>query len=155
MLRCLLGCLFAILMVNGAHAHAVEYQVENRGISARFFFLPNDPASYSSYEIFGPGDKIPYQKGRSDKNGVVSFLPDRPGKWRVKVLAESEHGGHAADVEIHVKEGLLMDSFSKPLVAAHAKLFVGGGILLAVFGFWALWTARRKPAKREQDTHAG
>ncbi len=136
--------LLPFMIVTLAEAHSVEYQVENRGISARFFFLPNDPASYSGYEIFGPGDTNPYQKGRTDKNGVASFLPDRPGKWIIKMIAESEHGGHASNVEIDVKEGLLMESFSKPLVAAHAKFFVGAGLLLGVFGIWALWTARRE-----------
>ncbi len=100
---------------------------------ARFFFLPNDPASYSGYEILGPGDNAPCQKGRTDKYGVVSFLPHRPGKWTIKVIAESDHGGHAANVEIDVKEGLLMESFSKPLMASHAKFFIGGGLLLGVF----------------------
>ena len=151
MVRYLCALLLPLLVLTWAEAHSVEYRVENRGISARFFFLPNDPASYSAYEIFGPGDNIPYQKGRTDKNGVVAFLPDRPGKWHIKVTAESEHGGHAASVDINVKEGLLMDSFSKPLVAAHTKLFVGLGVVLSVFGLGALWTARRATAKRKED----
>ncbi len=151
MMRYVCALLLPLLAVTWAEAHSVEYQVENRGISARFFFLPNDPASYSAYEIFGPGDNIPYQKGRTDKNGVVAFLPDRPGTWHIKMTAESEHGGHASSVDIHVKEGLLMDSFSKPLVAAHTKLFVGLGVVLSVCGLGALWTARRTSAKRKEE----
>jgi nickel transport protein len=151
MQRITFSIFLSLLVVSGALAHSIEYQVENRGISARLFFLPNDPASYSSYEILGPGDKVPYQKGRTDKNGVVSFLPDRPGKWTIKVTAESEHGGHAAQVEVNVSEGLLMESFSKPLVAAHAKFFVGSGVLMSAFGIWALWTGRRKQSKRESN----
>lgn len=155
MSRCIPLILLVLLTVSSAEAHSVEYQVENRGISARFFFLPNDPASYSSYEIFGPGDEAPYQKGRTDRNGVVAFLPDRPGKWRIKMIAESEHGGHGARVEVDVKEGLLMQSFSKPLVAAHTKIFVSAGVILSVFGGWALWMARKESAKRKQDVRAG
>lgn len=151
MLRCILAMLFSCLLAVEAQAHAVEYQVENRGVSARFFFLPNDPASYSPYEILAPGDKIPFQKGRTDKNGVVAFLPDRPGAWTIKLVAESEHGGHAANVQVDVKEGLLMESFSKPLVAAYTKFFVAAGLLLSVFGLWALWTARRSRMQRPRD----
>ena len=151
MTRLILITLLALLSSSVVGAHSVEYQVENRGISARFFFLPNDPASYSPYEVFGPGDTTPHQKGRTDKNGVVSFLPDRPGKWTIKVIAESEHGGHAATVEIEVKEGLLAESFSKPLVAAYVKFFVGAGVFLSVFGLWALWTARRGQLKRQRE----
>jgi nickel transport protein len=152
MRRILLMMLLPFFITPWAEAHSIEYQVENRGISARFFFLPNDPASYSGYEIFGPGDKIPYQKGRTDKNGVVAFLPDRPGKWTIKVTAESDHGGHAASVDIDVKEGLLMESFSKPLVALHAKFFIGAGLLLGVFGIWAMWNARRQYPKSKENT---
>lgn len=137
--------LLPILVISLAEAHSIEYQVENKGISTRFFFLPNDPASYSNYEIFGPGDEIPYQKGRTDRNGVVSFLPDRPGKWTIKLVAESTHGGHAAQVEIDVGKKLLMDSFTKPLVATYSKFFLGIGVLLSTFGICALWWSRQRP----------
>jgi nickel transport protein len=154
MARFLFLMLYLTLTITGAQAHSVEYRVENRGVSARFFFLPNDPANYSPYELFAPGDEVPYQKGRTDKNGVVSFLPDRPGKWRLKVAAESEHGGHAALVDIEVKENLLMDSFSKPLVAAHIKFFLGAGVLLSALGLWALWTSRKRITAGDKDTPA-
>ena len=147
---CILPILLALLTVSAAEGHSVEYGIENRGISARFFFLPNEPASYSAYEIFGPGDTIPHQKGRTDKNGVVSFLPDRPGSWTLKVTAESEHGGHAAAPVIQVNEGMLVESFSKPLVAAHPKFFIAIGLLLGVFGLFALWTARRTMRRTEE-----
>ncbi len=50
----------SLLTVSGAEAHSIEDHVENRGISARLFFLSNDPASYSTYEIFKPGDTVPH-----------------------------------------------------------------------------------------------
>ena len=56
-------------LYNPAIAHTVNYQVENKGISARIFYSPDDPASYSQYEIFGPGDKIPHR----DKNPQERF----------------------------------------------------------------------------------
>jgi hypothetical protein len=67
---------FSLLALSGAEAHSVEYQVENRGISARFFFLPNDPASYSAHKIFGPGDTARRQKGRSDSRIYTEFITD-------------------------------------------------------------------------------
>ena len=41
--------------------------------------------------------RIPYQKGRTDRSGWLSFVPDVPGTWRVKVIEES---GHGLDLEI-------------------------------------------------------
>jgi nickel transport protein len=151
MSRYFFALLFSLLMTTGAEAHSMQYQVENRGVSARLFYAPDQPVDYSSYEILGPGDTIPHQKGRTDKNGIVSFLPDRPGKWLVKVIGESDHGGHAAQVEIEVNEGLLMESFKKPLIATHTSLVVAISLILGVFGIWVLWTSRKKrPVNTDQ-----
>jgi nickel transport protein len=143
MCRLFLIVVFLILMISGAEAHSVQYQVENKGISVRVFYSADDPASYSQYEIFGPGDTITHQRGRTDRNGFVSFLPDRPGKWLVKVWAESEHGYHGAQIEIQVNKSLFVESFKKPLVARYTKAFVGISLILAFFGAWALFRTRR------------
>ena len=127
-----------LLSYSGAEAHFVHYQVENKGVSARIFYSADDPASYSQYEIFGPGDKIPHQKGRTDKNGFVSFLPDRAGTWLIKVFGESDHGYHGAQIEVSVSESLFMESFKKPLAAMHTKAFIIGW----VFGLWSLRRAK-------------
>lgn len=124
--------------------HSVNYQVENKGISTRIFYDPDDPASYSAYEIFGPGDKIPHQKGRTDRSGFVSFLPDKKGKWIIKVYGESDHGFHGTQIEVDVNENLSMESFNKPLVAKYTKAFVGISFILALFGLWALTKSWKK-----------
>lgn len=141
--------LLLLLMYSGAEAHSVHYQVENKGISVRVFYAEDDPASYSSYEIFGPGDTIPHQKGRTDKNGFVSFLPDRQGQWVIKVSGESEHGMHGAQVVVDVDENLFMESFKKPLVAKYTMAFVGISFLLALFGLWALVKSWKKEKNAE------
>lgn len=151
MSRCLLMTLLLLLIYSGAEAHSVHYQVENKGISVRVFYAEDDPASYSSYEIFGPGDKSPHQKGRTDKNGFVSFLPDRKGKWIIKVFGESEHGMHGAQIEVDVDKNLFVDSFKKPLVAQYTKAFVGISFLLALFGLWALTRSWKKARTDEQS----
>jgi nickel transport protein len=140
-----------LLMISGAEAHSVHYQVENKGISVRVFYSADDPASYSQYEIFGPGDKIPHQKGRTDKNGFVSFLPDRKGKWTIKVFGESEHGMHGAQIEVDVNENLFMDSFKKPLVAKYTKAFVGISFILSIFGLCALLKTRKNLQKQDTE----
>ena len=138
-------CLWLPLaLATTSHAHAIHYQVENRGVSARVFYGPAEPASYAAYEIFGPGDALPHQKGRSDRNGIVSFLPDRPGEWRITVTDEAEHGAHGATITVQVDKGLFMASFDKPLVAQHTKAFVGVSILLFAFSLRVLLGNRRR-----------
>jgi nickel transport protein len=140
--------LLILIWSGDGEAHTINYQVENRGISARVFYAGDEPASYSQYEIFGPGDRVPHQKGRTDRNGFVSFLPDRKGKWIIKVYGEAEHGIHAAQIELDVNENLFMASFRKPLVAQYTKGFVGGSIILAIFGGWAMLRMRNINSKQ-------
>jgi nickel transport protein len=147
----LLGYLLAVIVtVLPAQAHTVNYHVENRGISVRVFYEGDDPASYSSYEIFGPGDKLPHQKGRTDRNGFISFLPDRQGSWLLKVFGESEHGMHGTQITVNVDRNLFMQSFKKPLVARYTKAFVGMSLILAIFGAWALWNGRSRTRQEQQ-----
>lgn len=159
MSRIFICSIFYVVFLTGvcspAAAHTINYHVENRGISMRVFYDPEDPASYSAYEILGPGDTVPHQKGRTDKNGFVSFIPDRQGKWVVKVLGESEHGMHGTTIEVQVNKDLTMGSFKKPLVAKFTKAFVGGSILLALFGAWSLLSARKNFEKKTTPASSG
>lgn len=128
-----------------AQSHMIHYQVENKGVSARIFYPPEDPAAYAQYEIHGPGDKIPHQKGRTDKNGFVSFLPDRAGKWIVAIWDESDHGIHRKELEIQANENMFMESFKKPLFATYAMALAGIGLMGWIFGLWT-WFRMKKTA---------
>lgn len=139
-----------------AISHSIHYHIENKGISVRVFYAEDEPASYSRYEIFGPADKIPYQKGRTDRNGFVSFLPDRKGKWVIYVQGESEHGLHGTHIEVDVNESLFMESFKKPLVAKYTTAFVGISFLMAIFGLWTLTMSWKKRKQNERNkSHPG
>jgi nickel transport protein len=127
-----------------ARAHSIHYQVEPKGLSVRIFYDQKDPASYSEYEIYGPGDKEPSQIGRTDRQGYVSFVPDRAGMWKVKVLGESSHGFHGATVDVKVDKALNLESFNKPLLARSTKVITGISLVFGIFGVYALWAARRK-----------
>ncbi len=151
MLKILYTIMLLLLFYSGAEAHSIHYQVENKGISARIFYSADDPASYSGYKIFGPGDTIPHKKGRTDKNGFVSFLPDREGIWTIKARGESAHGLHAVQIEVKVNEGMFMESFKKPLVATHTKIIVGIGLMGWVFGAVALYRILIIQRKRQKS----
>jgi nickel transport protein len=123
--------------------HTIHYSVEPKGMTVRVFYSPDDPASYAEYEVFGPGDTEPYQIGRTDRSGCVSLLPDRPGEWKVKVLGESAHGFHGITIELRVDEALMLEGFTKPLVATHTKVITGVAIIFGIFGLYALWRSRK------------
>ena len=132
-----------------SYGHSLNYHMEQKGIAVRAFYSAKDPASYSQYEIYGPGDKedLPHQTGRTDKNGFLSFVPDRAGTWKIKLWGESGHGYHGFTAEVKVDKELNLESFSKPLVAAHTKLITGLSLIFGIFGVYAFWRSRRKPEK--------
>jgi nickel transport protein len=142
---CLAAIMLAVFPVGPeALAHSIHYEVQQKGISAKIFYATNDPASYSEYEVYGPADGQPYQIGRTDRAGVLSFLPDRPGIWKIKVLGESSHGFHGVTIEVKVDQGFHLESFSKPLVAQHTKIIVGVSVIFGLFGLLSLYLSRRK-----------
>ena len=133
-------------------AHTVNYEVQQKGVAVRVFYGPEDPAGYSEFEVYGPGDTLPHQTGRTDKNGFVSFFPDRRGAWKVKVLGESTHGFHGVTTEVQVDQDLNLESFKKPLAAAYTKVVTGVSLIIGLFGFYALYRSRKKqqPSKSEK-----
>jgi len=152
---------WAILIPQFAEGHSIHYDVQQQGFSVRIFYSPQDPASYSEYELYGPGDTMPHQTGRTDKNGFVSFFPDRAGTWKVKVLGESTHGFHGVTIDVNIDKGLKLESFSKPLVAQSTKLITGVSLIIGIFGIYALLKSRRKErheggsATTESNTKGG
>ena len=70
-----------------ALAHETLHEVERgKAIAVKAYFADGEVLAYTAYEVYSPADpKIPYQKGRTDRSGWLAFVPDAPGKWRVKV----------------------------------------------------------------------
>jgi nickel transport protein len=148
----LLFALFCFcLLTSSAYAHSIHYEVQQKGISVRVFYSEKDPASYSSYELFGPGDTLPHQTGRTDKNGFASFFPDRAGIWKIKIWGESSHGFHGVTIDVKVNEALQLQSFGRPLVATHTKLIVGISLIFGLFGIYALLRSRRSHDKKNKS----
>ncbi|MBS3920779.1 MAG: hypothetical protein KG012_18050 [Deltaproteobacteria bacterium] len=132
------------LIIPPVFSHSIHYDVQQKGISVKIFYSKDNPASYSEYELFGPGDSQPHQTGRTDKNGFVSFAPERAGIWKIKVWGESTHGFHGVTIDVRVDQALQLESFSKPLVATYTKLITGISLIFGLFGIYALWKSRRK-----------
>jgi nickel transport protein len=128
------------------HAHTVNYEVQQKGMAVRVFYTAQDPASYSEFEVYGPGDTLPHQTGRTDKNGFVAFVPERAGLWKLKILGESAHGFHGVTIEVMVDQDLNLESFSRPLVATSTKLVTGISLIIGIFGIYAFIKSRKKAA---------
>jgi hypothetical protein len=78
------------------------------------------------------------QVGRTDRNGRIVFVPDRPGTWRVRAFSEDGHG---------VDETVAVDAVAGPRRGSPAdrtsRIIAGLGIILGLFGGIALFYRRR------------
>jgi nickel transport protein len=149
--RMLLALTLFLISAPFALAHSINYQVEQKGMAVRAYYSEKDAASYSQYELFGPGDKDPYQTGRTDRNGYIGFVPDRPGVWKLQVWGESTHGFHGVSTEIKVDQALALEGFRKPMVAAYTKYVTGISLIIGIFGVYAFWLSRRKQESAESE----
>jgi nickel transport protein len=143
---CIAVLLTLVAFVCGASAHTVNYDVQQKSVAAvKVFYTADDPASYAEFEVYAPeGGDLPHQTGRTDRNGFASFIPDRQGAWKVKILGESAHGYHGVTVEVKVDKDLNLESFKKPLAAQYSKFVTGISLIIGLFGLYALLSSRKK-----------
>lgn len=142
--RCCFSFLLTAIFALPLLSHTVNYEVQQKGMAARIFYSVKDAASYSEFELYGPGDKEPYQIGRTDRNGFAAFVPDRPGMWKLKVIGESAHGFHGVTIDLKVDNAVNLESFNKPLVAKSTKMVTGLSLIIGIFGLFAFFISRKK-----------
>lgn len=77
-----------------AAAHEVLHTIERgRAVAVRAYLADGEALAYREYEVFSPADeKVPHQKGRTDRAGWLAFVPDAAGAWRVRVSDGTGHG---------------------------------------------------------------
>lgn len=100
-LRLALVALLA-LVARPAAAHETLHEVaRGKAIAVKAFFVDGEVLAYAAYEVYSPADPaIPHQKGRTDRAGWLAFVPDAPGRWRVKVIDAT---GHGLDVQVEAE----------------------------------------------------
>lgn len=124
-----------------AAAHETLHEIRrDRAVAVRATFADGQALAYAAYEVYSPADpRIPWQKGRTDRAGWLAFVPDVPGRWRVKVV---EADGHGLDLEVDA----LAAGAAPPAPASGAAFVLRPLLGLAVIGaaFAALYLARRR-----------
>jgi nickel transport protein len=90
----LLAAIALLALPAAARAHEVLHEVQRgRAVALHAWFPDGESLAYVQAEVFSPADgKIPYWKGRTDRNGWLAFVPDVPGSWRVRVIDSTGHG---------------------------------------------------------------
>ena len=145
--------LFIVLLICSPFAwcHGVKGRItQTKGYLVTAEYDDGEPMSYSELEIKSSYSDLPFQTGRTDRNGCIMFKPDRPGKWQVVV---NDGMGHrmALDLEVEQEENdsqnveVLPQSASgtsNRMLTAITGLSVIFGLSGIVFGFKARRLAR-------------
>ncbi|NGP53877.1 hypothetical protein [Thioalkalivibrio sp. XN8] len=141
----LLVLAWSCLVPASARAHALLHEIVDADtVVVKLSFAGGDAPLFEPYEVYRPGADTPFQAGRVNAQGEISFRPDQPGEWRVKVFTED---GHGTVVRLVVDEAMaaavIQATQSQHRHWYAGRVLAGLGYLLGLFGIWALWRARR------------
>jgi len=127
-------------------SHGTEGRVEKGGVAVTALYDSGEGMSYAKVEISSPGTKLPFQSGRTDRNGRFCFFPDSVGDWRVTVDDEM---GHLLEVRVPVDEQLAHQTSQRAAgpersgLSKTEKAMMGICIIFGLCGFFFWWKGRR------------
>jgi nickel transport protein len=132
--------LSAALLAGALHAHSLSHEAQTgSAVIVELRYGDGSPFSYETAEVYRPAESVPFLAGRTDANGRLAFVPDRPGDWRVRAFSEDGHGG---DFTV----AAAAEGGSSPSSAGLGEidgLAVGLSILFGLFGLWSLFIRKR------------
>jgi nickel transport protein len=95
MIRRSAAVVLALALPAAALAHGVSHEVERRGAAyaVRARYPGGAPLAGATYQVLPPGEPARVRaQGKTDAQGWVSFVPDVPGRWRIRILDATGHG---------------------------------------------------------------
>jgi len=154
MKRCLLlnTIAFAIITIwtapGGCHGVAGSIN-PSPGYLVTAMYDDGEPMSYASVEIKAPDSKTAFQLGRTDRNGVMMFQPDLPGRWQAVV---SDGMGHQLTVEVEVAVEASNEAQEVPQTVSPTHpggsrvqgVVTGLALIFGISGLAYGWLGRRK-----------
>jgi len=151
-----LALVVAALLAGPALAHETLHQVvPGRGLAVRAYESDGDPLALVPFEVYSPAEPgRPWTTGLTDRDGWLAFVPNGPGRWRVRVIEPTGHGLDLS-VDVPLPAGIAAAAPAAPPAAgpiegAGGVAFVLRPLLgLAVIGlvFTALVLAWRKKGR--------
>ncbi len=138
----LLAALVLVAASSVAFGHSMDHETSTAEAQVLSLSHPfGQQPVFVPYQIFAPDSKVAFQNGRTDALGRISFLPDRPGRWRVVVTTED---GHGLEVRVQVDEALAVTEVEGPARGSLINILAGVGYLLGAAGVFILWRQRKK-----------
>ena len=134
-----LAPLLALCLALPAAAHEVSAEVDRgQAVAVRARGHDGEGLAGAEVEVFSPADPAtPSWKGRTDRRGWVAFVPDAPGRWRVRIVDATGHG-IVTDVDVPAPGAADARHAPPPgpsAVAALARPLAGVVLVAVIFGF--------------------
>jgi len=147
---CYILIIFHSFFNSPLYAHGVRGKTGRGGFVIIAEYTTGEPMSYAKVVITAPDKKIPFQIGRTDRNGRFCFYPDMPGKWMIVV----EDGmGHRLEMNLPVKhiEHLEIsgntESSEEKFIYKYLRVISGISIIFGIFGSIMAWISHKKIKK--------
>lgn len=137
-----------LMTVTMGWCHGVEGTVEPvKAYCVAAQYDDGEPMSYAAVEIQAPQTDVPFQSGRTDRNGCFMVRTDGPGNWQAVV---SDGMGHRLALDFTVGEGNASpetDTARAPAASGRINrtlaVVAGLAIIFGLCGFFYGWKARR------------
>ncbi len=100
LIKLLIAMALCCLLAPSGWGHGVDgYVSPEQGYLIAAMYDDGEPMSYAAVEIKTSDSDLPFQKGRTDRNGLMMFKPDKPGLWQVEV---TDGMGHRLALDVDV-----------------------------------------------------
>jgi nickel transport protein len=134
--------IFLFSFVGTCYGHGLQHEVTNsRAVVVKCYFSDGERFAYESYEVYPPEAKTPTQTGRTDSQGRLIFLPDKPGKWSIKVSADD---GHGLNLSVAIGEDAVVSDAQKPLPVRFPRIIAGLGYVFGIIGLLSLFYRKKR-----------
>jgi len=144
-----------VFMASQAQAHGVRGMIStSETLCATATYDDGEPMSYGGVDIAAPDSKLPFQSGRTDRNGLFCFKPDSPGQWQLTVSDEMGH-------RVRLQTRMSQDMTPVPDKASYERsgqsmgkaegVITGLALIFGMSGCLAWWQSRKKIERDNQN----
>ena len=137
-----------LVLTRNASPHGVLGKIiMQKGVLVEAEYDDGEPMSYSSTEIFDSEENLPFQAGRTDRNGRFLFCPDKSGDWKVIV---NDGMGHRLALKTHIDKSLALSTINSQQTAKNSNLsryekaLMGISVIFGISGILFWWMGYKK-----------
>lgn len=122
-------------------AHGVGYSIVDGAVAVKGEYGDGMPMAHAEAEVWAPDGTAAAQQGSADRHGIIAFVPDRDGAWRVTL---DDGMGHRVEAVVDVGTGAPGSGIARRATPTgrFSAAVVGVSLIFGFFGLWSLFLRR-------------